>query len=134
MYSREFAQGASNCCPNGCCEGRVKRATIDELREMEKEALERVHAANLLLGKAQHRAIEVRKGLIGSGRRRSGAKKEDGAYSSGTCIEETKVAEHLNSGQITHEDGQPRRPVRSFRFNSWTLAKTSSCETRESPK
>lgn len=105
MYSREFAQGASNCCPNGCCEGRVRRATIDELREMEKEALERVHAANLLLGKAQHRAIEVRQGLIGFGRRRSGTQKEDGAYTSGTCIEEAKEAEHLDSGRITMKMG-----------------------------
>lgn len=58
MYSREFAQGASNCCPNGCFEGRVYRATIDELREMERVALEKVHAANLLLDKAQVRALE----------------------------------------------------------------------------
>lgn len=65
MYSREFAQGASNCCPNGCAEGRVKRATIDELREMEKEALAKVHAANILLDKAQFRAIEDKQGLIG---------------------------------------------------------------------
>lgn len=66
MYSREFAQGASTCCPNGCFEGRVRRATIDELREMEKEALERVHAANLLLEKAQIRAVKDKAGVLGS--------------------------------------------------------------------
>jgi hypothetical protein len=60
MYSREFAQGASNCCPNGCFEGRIRRANIDELRDMERDALERVHTANVLLHKAQVRAIEYR--------------------------------------------------------------------------
>ena len=105
MYSREFAQGASNCCPNGCCEGRVRRATIDELRDMEKEALERVHAANLLLGKAQVRAIEVRQGLIGSGRKRNSTQKEGDEYNVGTYGEEAKVDESLETRQITTKVG-----------------------------
>ena len=57
-YSREFAQSAAACCPNGCCEGSVRRARIDRLREMEEEAEVEVHAANLALKKAQRRVIK----------------------------------------------------------------------------
>lgn len=93
MYSREFAQGASSCCPNGCFEGRVKRATIDELREMESDALENVHAANISLDKAQFRAIRARQVLIGDSKKQPASKAQNGAYSGGVEVEETKVEE-----------------------------------------
>ena len=58
VYSREFAQGAANLAPNGCCEGRIRRATIDELVRMEYSVLEEVHAANLALRRAQERIAD----------------------------------------------------------------------------
>jgi len=57
VYSREFAQSAAACCPHGCGEGRLRRSGIDELRRLEEEAKQEVHAANLLLRKAQARAV-----------------------------------------------------------------------------
>ena len=58
VYSREFAQGAANLAPNGCCEGRIRRASIDELVRMEYSVLEEVHAANLALRRAQERIAD----------------------------------------------------------------------------
>jgi hypothetical protein len=58
VYSREFAQGAANLAPNGCCEGRILRASIDELVLMEYSVLEEVHAANLALRRAQERIAD----------------------------------------------------------------------------
>jgi hypothetical protein len=58
VYSREFAQGAANLAPNGCCEGRIRRATIDELVLMEYSVLEEVHAANIALRRAQERIAD----------------------------------------------------------------------------
>ena len=37
VYSREFAQGASACCPTGCAEKRTRDLRIDELLELEME-------------------------------------------------------------------------------------------------
>jgi hypothetical protein len=55
VYSREFAQAAASCCPNGCFEGRIRRAKIDELLLMESEAADSVHEANLSLRKAREK-------------------------------------------------------------------------------
>jgi hypothetical protein len=55
VYSREFAQAAASCCPNGCFEGRIRRAKIDELVLMESEAAASVHKANLALRKAREK-------------------------------------------------------------------------------
>jgi hypothetical protein len=51
----QFAQAAASCCPNGCFEGRIRRAKIDELLLMESEAADSVHEANLALRKARDR-------------------------------------------------------------------------------
>jgi len=56
VYSREMAQGAAACCPNGCCEGRVRRKAIDRLLEMEDAAIERLTAAQRELNLAQKEA------------------------------------------------------------------------------
>lgn len=57
VYSREMAQSAASCCPNGVCgEERLRRARIDELILLEQEAIQRVHEANLALQYAQARA------------------------------------------------------------------------------
>lgn len=56
VYSREFAQAAAPCCPNGCFEGRVRRMRIDELLELEEIAAEQVHRANLALREARQKA------------------------------------------------------------------------------
>jgi len=45
VYSRELAQSAAQCCPNGCCEDRVMRARIDELNVREQEAVSQVQEA-----------------------------------------------------------------------------------------
>lgn len=57
-YSREFHQSAAACCPNGCCEGRLRRAPIDDLRQLEDDAILEVHAANTALKKAQRRVVK----------------------------------------------------------------------------
>lgn len=59
VYSREFAQSAAPCCPNGCCEDRVRNAEFQELIEMEKEAVEKVAAANRDLKEAQNVAYVI---------------------------------------------------------------------------
>lgn len=56
VYSREMAQGAAACCPNGCNEERLRRAGIDELLILERDAVAAVHDANLELQYAQARA------------------------------------------------------------------------------
>mmetsp|Transcript_8864 Transcript_8864/g.18772 ORF Transcript_8864/g.18772 Transcript_8864/m.18772 type:complete len:991 (+) Transcript_8864:58-3030(+) len=56
VYSREMAQGAAACCPNGCGEERLRRAGIDELLVLERDAVAAVHDANLDLQFAQARA------------------------------------------------------------------------------
>jgi hypothetical protein len=53
VYSREFAQSAAACCPNGCGERRLRQARIDELLVMEQDAIAEVQAANEALEKAQ---------------------------------------------------------------------------------
>lgn len=63
VYSREMAQGAAACCPNGCCEGRVRRKAIDRLLEMEDEAIERLTAAQNELNLAQKEAaVSIKEG------------------------------------------------------------------------
>lgn len=57
VYSREFAQSSAACCPHGCFEGSIRRAKIDELIQMEREAAEVVHEANLQLLKARRMAV-----------------------------------------------------------------------------
>ena len=53
VYSREMAQGAAACCPNGCCEGRVRRQPIDRLLQMEEETVQRLENAQYELKCAQ---------------------------------------------------------------------------------
>jgi len=56
VYTREFAQGAAGCCPNGCCEDRVRRQPIDKLLEMEEATIVRLEDAQYELQCAQMRA------------------------------------------------------------------------------
>ena len=37
VYSREFAQGAEVCCPDGCGEQRFRTLGINELKEIERD-------------------------------------------------------------------------------------------------
>ncbi|CAB9500392.1 DUF221 domain-containing protein [Seminavis robusta] len=57
VYIREFAQSAAPCCPNGCFEGAVTGARIDELVELEQIAMEEVQAANDALEMARLNAV-----------------------------------------------------------------------------
>ena len=59
VYAREFAQSAAPCCPNGCNEGRVRRAPIDRLMEMERIVAVEVHQANLELREARKQATRA---------------------------------------------------------------------------
>ena len=59
MYSREFAQAAASCCPRGCFEGRLRRAGIDELLELEQEVAAEVHQANLELKEARQKVTHI---------------------------------------------------------------------------
>jgi len=59
IYSREFAQAAAACCPNGCREDRIRNARIDELLELEREATEEVHKANLELNEVRRNITNI---------------------------------------------------------------------------
>jgi Late exocytosis, associated with Golgi transport len=59
VYAREFAQSAAPCCPVGCNEGRLRRAGIDQLRELERLTAVEVHQANLELRAARRRATRA---------------------------------------------------------------------------
>jgi len=61
VYSREFAQSAAACCPNGCGERRLRHARIDQLLIMEQEAIAEVQAANDALEKAQTKVTTTKK-------------------------------------------------------------------------
>lgn len=63
VYSREFAQSAAACCPNGCGERRLRRNRIDELLIMEQEAIAEVQAANTALAEAQNKIAVSRNEL-----------------------------------------------------------------------
>jgi len=56
VYSREMAQGAAACCPNGCGEERVRRLPIDRLLEMEDETIAKLEKAQYELQCAQMQA------------------------------------------------------------------------------
>jgi len=56
MYSREWAQSASPCCPYGCLEDRVKTASMDELLDLEEDVLLQLHKCNQDL---QHARAQV---------------------------------------------------------------------------
>jgi len=56
VYSRELAHGAASCCPHGCNEEKLRKASIDELIKLEKEALAAVEAADLSLRYARELA------------------------------------------------------------------------------
>lgn len=57
VYSREFAQSAASCCPNGLFERKLVNASIEELLDLEEEAMEEVQAANKALEKARLLAL-----------------------------------------------------------------------------
>lgn len=59
VYSREFAQAAAPCCPNGCREERIRLALIDELLEAERQAAAEVHQANLELRQVRRKVTNT---------------------------------------------------------------------------
>ena len=58
VYSREFAQGAAACCPNGCREERVRSLDLNELRELEKRIKDEVEKSYNELVLAQSANVE----------------------------------------------------------------------------
>lgn len=65
VYEREFAVGAANLAPYGWHERRVLNASLQELKEMERSAVEAVHLANMFLREAQERIGEDASGSDG---------------------------------------------------------------------
>lgn len=53
VYSREFAQGAAACCPNGCREERLHTYSLKELEELEEEIVDAVEQSFYDLTEAQ---------------------------------------------------------------------------------
>lgn len=49
VYCREYSRTSAPCCPFGCNEDGVKNATLEELEDMEAEAIEEVQHANVEL-------------------------------------------------------------------------------------
>jgi hypothetical protein len=77
VYSREMAQGAAACCPNGCCEGRVRRKAIDRLLEMEESTIERLEIAQKELQAAQKEAaVSLAEGALKTTQTESGNETE----------------------------------------------------------
>jgi hypothetical protein len=52
-FSRELAQGASNCCPYGCFEGQVRHANLATLQQLHQLQKERVKHAKEELQRVQ---------------------------------------------------------------------------------
>ncbi len=61
VYSREFAQGAAACCPNGCREERMHSLTLMQLEELEEEIKSNVEDSFRVLTDAQRSNIESRR-------------------------------------------------------------------------
>ena len=59
IYSREYAQAAAPCSPNGCCENAVYHCTLEELRLLEFEAVLEVRKANAELFMEQQKVKEI---------------------------------------------------------------------------
>ena len=59
VYAREFAQSSAPCCPNGFNEESIRRASIDQLMEMERVTAVQVHEANLELRLARFHALRT---------------------------------------------------------------------------
>jgi len=59
VYSRELAQAASNCCPYGFMEGRVYKADLDTLLDMEQELEFQLHSAKQELDYARRLFLSV---------------------------------------------------------------------------
>ncbi|GKY91495.1 hypothetical protein MPSEU_000121700 [Mayamaea pseudoterrestris] len=55
VYSREFAQAAAPCCPYGCHQERIEDASLDTLLDLEQDAVEEFHQANLELREMRRR-------------------------------------------------------------------------------
>lgn len=58
VYSRELAQAASPCAPYGwCVEGRVRRASLAELLDLEEDVMLHLHNANQELEHARQQVL-----------------------------------------------------------------------------
>ena len=56
-YTRQSAQNAAACCPNGCHEERLRRERTDELECLERDCVLWVKASYTLLQKARSQAV-----------------------------------------------------------------------------
>jgi len=133
VYSRELAQSAANCCPYGCGESRLRRCGIDELIALEREAVIKVHNANIALQCAQARAaVSV---LLSRGNSSEGKKVTEKMESRNNSPAQT-TAEHnmCRTSEIAgdgdfHEAGEPGINIKCSSFRS-----PSKWSPRGSPK
>ena len=66
VYAREFAMGGSNLAPHGWNEGKIERASMEELLKMEEKAAMAVQRANWELEEARDRIAESHDGDLSS--------------------------------------------------------------------
>ena len=110
VYSREFAQGAAACCPNGCCEERLYRKSYDELECLERDCKDRLEACYMDLQRAQHKALlsNIAKSIPdiptnGSGKKSNASKQKQ----KGFHLLDTPNKKNTTSGQsrVPSKDG-----------------------------
>jgi len=71
VYSKEFARGASTCCPNGCREEKLSQASLRDLEDLEAdlkanviksfETLKEVQKTNVVRDESDHKGIHGEK-------------------------------------------------------------------------
>ncbi|CAB9496984.1 expressed unknown protein [Seminavis robusta] len=59
VYSVELAKGSSRCCPHGFCEERILCSSIDQLVQLQAEAVQQAHDAFLELEVTRKEAAEA---------------------------------------------------------------------------
>jgi Late exocytosis, associated with Golgi transport len=144
VYSREFAQAAASCCPFGCNEGRIHRARIDELSEMEEEAAEELHSATLELRAIRRKVANADKEVASEKPIQKNEIDEEQAQGSlqpppndvaSADGSATNGRDHESSPEIneTSVDGDPehnQRAVWQHSFNLTSLPPDMSLESR----
>lgn len=109
VYTREMAQGAAACCPNGCCEGRVRRLPIDRLLEMEDATILRLEKAQYELQCAQMKAaisiVDVGEKTVRKPLREDGSGVTDFVLQQRTASRDSQFPEYSSSDSFRMNGG-----------------------------
>jgi len=89
VYSREFAQGAAACCPNGCREERLLTKSLKELEEMEEHYIIEVEQSFVELTQAQNSNVE-------SVRMKNAPQKEESSVKNGSELQNLKKVKSVD--------------------------------------